>query len=69
MERDDGRRSWSNEIRADVRRPGGRVDSRWLREEGRGRVDKFTGSQSRGGATNSSNFAQSNSERPSAHAT
>ncbi|GAU45522.1 hypothetical protein TSUD_186790 [Trifolium subterraneum] len=25
MERDDGRRSWSNEIRAEIRRPGGRV--------------------------------------------
>jgi hypothetical protein len=39
MERDSGRRSWSNEIRAEVRRPGGRVDSRWLREEGRTRDD------------------------------
>jgi hypothetical protein len=36
---DNGRRSWSNEIRAEVRRPGGRVDSRWLREEGRTRDD------------------------------
>ncbi|GAU48556.1 hypothetical protein TSUD_405720 [Trifolium subterraneum] len=33
MERDDDSRGWSNEIRADVRRPRGRVDSRWLREE------------------------------------
>ncbi|WJX72347.1 hypothetical protein P8452_56235 [Trifolium repens] len=36
---DNGRRSWSNEIREEVRRPGGRVDSRWLREEGRTRDD------------------------------
>jgi hypothetical protein len=27
MVRDNGRRSWSNEIRAEVRRSGGRVDS------------------------------------------
>ncbi|GAU48815.1 hypothetical protein TSUD_99870 [Trifolium subterraneum] len=33
MERDDGSRGWSNEIKAEVRRPGGRVESRWLREE------------------------------------
>ncbi|GAU35453.1 hypothetical protein TSUD_364090 [Trifolium subterraneum] len=33
MEQDDGSRGWSNEIRAKVRRPGGRVESRWLREE------------------------------------
>ncbi|XP_045791974.1 uncharacterized protein LOC123886726 [Trifolium pratense] len=69
MERDDGRRSWSSEIRADVRRPGGRMDSRWLHEEGRGRADTFTGSQSRGSAPNSSHSSQSHSERPSAHAT
>ncbi|MCI04045.1 endonuclease/exonuclease/phosphatase family protein, partial [Trifolium medium] len=69
MERDDGRRSWSNDIRAEVRRPGGRFDSRWLREEGRGRADTFTSSQTGGGATNSSNSSQPNSERPNAHAT
>ncbi|GAU30401.1 hypothetical protein TSUD_364470 [Trifolium subterraneum] len=39
MERDDGRRTWSNEIKAEVRRPGGRVGSRWLHEEGRNRAD------------------------------
>jgi hypothetical protein len=39
MVRDNGIRRWSNEIRAEVRRPGGRVDSRWLREEGRSRDD------------------------------
>ncbi|CAJ2665105.1 unnamed protein product [Trifolium pratense] len=69
MERDDGRRSWSSEIRADVRRPGGRMDSRWLHEEGSGRADTFTGSQSRGSAPNSSHSSHSHSERPSAHAT
>ncbi|GAU38215.1 hypothetical protein TSUD_226360 [Trifolium subterraneum] len=39
MERDDGRRSWSNEIKAEVRRPSGRVGSRWLHEEGRNMAD------------------------------
>ncbi|GAU19166.1 hypothetical protein TSUD_89310 [Trifolium subterraneum] len=39
MERDDGRRSWSNEIKAELRRPGGRVGSQWLHEEGRNRDD------------------------------
>ncbi|GAU35438.1 hypothetical protein TSUD_375280 [Trifolium subterraneum] len=39
MERDDGRRSWSNEIKAEVRRPGGRVGLRWLHEEGRNMAD------------------------------
>ncbi|PNX58764.1 hypothetical protein L195_g051077, partial [Trifolium pratense] len=39
MERDDGRRGWSNEIRAEVRRPGGRAESRWLRDEGSSRGD------------------------------
>jgi hypothetical protein len=33
MEQDDGVRGWSNEIRAEPRRPGGRLVSRWLREE------------------------------------
>ncbi|GAU38028.1 hypothetical protein TSUD_395880 [Trifolium subterraneum] len=33
MERDYGSRGWSNEIKAEVRRPGDRVESRWLREE------------------------------------
>jgi hypothetical protein len=60
MERDDGRRNWSNEIRADARRPGGRIDSRWLREEGRGRADTFTSNQTGADATNSSNFSQPN---------
>ncbi|MCI71649.1 hypothetical protein A2U01_0092912, partial [Trifolium medium] len=66
MEMDDGRRSWSNKIRAEVRRPGGWSDSRWLREEGRGKADAFTGSQIGAGATNSSNASQPNSERPNA---
>ncbi|GAU51605.1 hypothetical protein TSUD_414370 [Trifolium subterraneum] len=39
MDRDDGRRSWSNEIKAEVRRPGGRVGSRWLHEEGGNMAD------------------------------
>ncbi|CAJ2668628.1 unnamed protein product [Trifolium pratense] len=45
------------------------MDSRWLHEEGRGRADTFTGSQSRGSAPNSSHSSLSHSERPSAHAT
>jgi hypothetical protein len=33
MEEDSGIREWSSEIRADARRQGGRLTSRWLREE------------------------------------
>jgi hypothetical protein len=36
MEQDNGVREWSTEIRADNRRQGGRIASRWLREEGGG---------------------------------
>ncbi|GAU47759.1 hypothetical protein TSUD_387180 [Trifolium subterraneum] len=39
MDRDDGRRSGSNEIKAEVRHPGRRVGSRWLHEEGRNMAD------------------------------
>ncbi|GAU28887.1 hypothetical protein TSUD_293390 [Trifolium subterraneum] len=45
--RDDGRRSWSNEIKAEVRRPGGRVGSRWLHEEGRNMADVDASNTSR----------------------
>jgi hypothetical protein len=38
MEEDDGKREWSAEIRAELRRQGGRQSSRWLREEGGGRT-------------------------------
>jgi 14-3-3 protein epsilon len=38
MEHDDGNREWSAEIRAEPRRQGGRLASRWLREEGGGRT-------------------------------
>ncbi|GAU10145.1 hypothetical protein TSUD_423150, partial [Trifolium subterraneum] len=47
MERYDGRRSWSNEIKAEVRRPGGRVGSRWLHEEGRNMADVDASNTSR----------------------
>ncbi|GAU51576.1 hypothetical protein TSUD_414250 [Trifolium subterraneum] len=47
MERDDGRRSWSNEIKTEVRRPGGRVGSRWLHEEGRNMADVDASNTSR----------------------
>jgi hypothetical protein len=33
MEHDDGVREWSNELRAEPRRSGGRLVSRWLRED------------------------------------
>jgi hypothetical protein len=39
MEQDDGVRGWSAEIRADTRRQGGRLVSRWLREERGGRSE------------------------------
>ncbi|KAK2429287.1 hypothetical protein QL285_027738 [Trifolium repens] len=39
MERDDGVREWSAEIRAESRRQGGRFTSRWLREEGGGNTE------------------------------
>jgi hypothetical protein len=37
MEHDNGVREWSSEIRADPRRTGGKLSSRWLREEKGGR--------------------------------
>jgi hypothetical protein len=40
MGHDDGRREWSNEIRAEPRRQGGRLVSRWLREEKGGREEQ-----------------------------
>jgi 14-3-3 protein epsilon len=43
MEQDDGTREWSAEIRADSRRQGGRIASRWLKEEGGSRVDHAGG--------------------------
>jgi hypothetical protein len=43
MEQDDGRREWSAEIRADNRRQGRRLVSRWLREERGGRDDSGDG--------------------------
>jgi hypothetical protein len=42
MEDDNGVREWSPEIRADTRRQGGRLSSRWLREEKGGR-EEFDG--------------------------
>jgi hypothetical protein len=39
MEQDDGKREWSAEIRAEPRRQGGRLVSRWLREERGGREE------------------------------
>jgi hypothetical protein len=43
MEHDDGVREWSNEIRAEPRRQGGRLASRWLREEIGGRQEQSSG--------------------------
>jgi 14-3-3 protein epsilon len=43
MEQDSGVREWSAEIRAESRRVGGRLSSRWLREEKGGRVETSGG--------------------------
>jgi 14-3-3 protein epsilon len=43
MEHDDGTREWSTKIRADSRRQGGRITSRWLKEEGGGGVEQGGG--------------------------
>jgi hypothetical protein len=45
MEHDDGRREWTAEIRADNRRQGGRLVSKWLREEGGNRENSGGGSR------------------------
>jgi hypothetical protein len=55
-EHDDCIREWSSEIRADLRRQGGRVTSKWLREEGGG-ITEQGGSRSSG----QSNFPTCNS--------
>jgi hypothetical protein len=47
MEQDDGRREWSADIRAEPRRQGGRLVSRWLREE-KGGQDETSGSSGEG---------------------
>jgi hypothetical protein len=39
MEQDDGSRGWTADIRAEPRRQGGRLHSRWLREERGGREE------------------------------
>ncbi|MCI92535.1 hypothetical protein A2U01_0113831, partial [Trifolium medium] len=44
-ERDDGRRNWSNELRAEVHRPDSRVESRWLHDEGNSKVGTDASSQ------------------------
>ncbi|MCI60669.1 hypothetical protein A2U01_0081925, partial [Trifolium medium] len=43
MEHDDGTRQWSAEIRAEPRRQGGRLVSRWLWEERGGREERGGG--------------------------
>jgi hypothetical protein len=43
MDNDDGGREWSAEIRADSRRQGGRIASRWLKEESGGRSEQGGG--------------------------
>jgi hypothetical protein len=40
IEHDDGTRNWSADIRADARRTGGKIVSRWLKEERGNSVDK-----------------------------
>jgi hypothetical protein len=43
MEEDNGVRDWSSDIRAETRRQGGRLSSRWLREEKGGREEAVGG--------------------------
>ncbi|PNY14674.1 hypothetical protein L195_g011358 [Trifolium pratense] len=43
LEQDDGSREWSSELRAEPRRQGGRMSSRWLREERGGRSENDGG--------------------------
>ncbi|CAJ2667227.1 unnamed protein product [Trifolium pratense] len=64
MERDDGRRGWSNAIRAEVRRSGGRVESRWLRDEGSSRGDVPTDCHANERETQYSRSQQSNETHP-----
>jgi hypothetical protein len=45
MEEDNGVRDWTPEIRAETRRQGGRLNSRWLREEKGGREEVVGGSR------------------------
>jgi 14-3-3 protein epsilon len=43
MVQDDGRREWSADIRADPRRQGGKIGSKWLREERGSREENANG--------------------------
>ncbi|CAJ2645568.1 unnamed protein product [Trifolium pratense] len=43
MEHDDGTRGWSSDIRAEPKRQGGRLSSRWLREDRCGREEQGGG--------------------------
>jgi hypothetical protein len=45
MEQDDGVREWSAEIRAENRRQGGRLTSRWLRDDGGGSSEAHGGAR------------------------
>ncbi|GAU17164.1 hypothetical protein TSUD_177940 [Trifolium subterraneum] len=64
MERDDGSRGWSNEIKAEVRRPGGRVESRWLREERSSMDGVDTDCHASQRESQSSGSSQSNETQP-----
>ncbi|MCI28111.1 hypothetical protein A2U01_0049311, partial [Trifolium medium] len=66
MEMDDGRRDWSNEIRAKVCRPGGRADSRWLRDEGSSRGGVPTDCHANERETQRSGSPQTNETQPRA---
>ncbi|XP_045822007.1 uncharacterized protein LOC123914889 [Trifolium pratense] len=39
MEQDDGKREWSADLKAELKRQGGRLTSRWLREENGGQKE------------------------------
>jgi hypothetical protein len=47
MEQDDGVREWSAEIRAENRRQGGKLTSRWLRDDGGGSSEVHGGERER----------------------
>jgi 14-3-3 protein epsilon len=60
MERDDGNREWSSELRAESRRLSGRPTSRWLKEEG-------GGSRVTGGRNNTDSEFTASGPQPNNH--
>jgi hypothetical protein len=56
-EHGDGVHEWSSEIRADLRRQGGRITSKWLREETGGRTEQGSMSSDQSSFPASSSYA------------